>query len=141
MRKFIFTGNFEGSFELIYRDDELVVIDIRQSSLNIKQRRYIYDNAPRSFYVEMLKSFADNTKTHCIEETVTATFSDFWTAYNRKINKKRCEKLWAKLSQFQQLQAVDGIKKYDRHLKLNSWKSKADPEKYLKDEYWENEWR
>jgi hypothetical protein len=65
----------------------------------------------------------------------------FWQLYDKKINRKRCEPLWDKLSKNKQVAAWAGINAYNKFLQANSWRKKADPESYLKNEMWENEWK
>lgn len=36
--------------------------------------------------------------------------------------------------------ALQGIKKYDAFLKEQKWRAKADPETYLRNKMWENEY-
>jgi hypothetical protein len=65
----------------------------------------------------------------------------FWQRYDKKINRKRCEPLWEKLSKPKQVAAWAGIDAYNKFLQANSWRKKADPETYLRNEMWENEWK
>lgn len=66
----------------------------------------------------------------------------FWKAYDVKVNKKRCIPIWDKLTKTQQVKAWAGIKKYDSYLKSLKWsRPKADPDTYLRQEYWENEYK
>lgn len=76
-----------------------------------------------------------------VEGSFEVTFDMFWSAYGQKINKLRCEKLWQGLNKAQQVFAWYGIAKYDEFLKGTGWRKKADPETYLRNRSWENEWK
>jgi hypothetical protein len=64
----------------------------------------------------------------------------FWKAYNKKINNKRCIQLWNKMSKTKQVKAYYGITQYDKFLSKEDWRTKADPETYLRNEMFYNEW-
>lgn len=69
------------------------------------------------------------------------SFDKFWALYGKKINRKRAEVVFNKLSNEDKFLAILGIKKYDWFLtKIEPWRSKADPETYLKNRMYENEW-
>lgn len=76
-----------------------------------------------------------------VEAAFEMTFDMFWTAYDKKINRLRAEKQWNKLSKTDQVLAYTGVAKYDEFLKANHWRKKADPENYLANQYWNNEWK
>lgn len=75
-----------------------------------------------------------------VEADYEITFDQFWNDYGKKINKSRSILLWQKMNKAMQLAAWTGIKKYDAYLKKESWRGKADPETYLRNRYWENEY-
>lgn len=76
-----------------------------------------------------------------VEAEFEVSFEMFWKKYNKKINKSRCILLWGKLNKSVQVQAFFGVDGYDKYLKKESWRNKADPETYLRNQYWENEYR
>lgn len=145
MRKFIFSSKaqeFKGSFNCVYNEDDVLqVLNFADSDLLPPKRQWIKKNLPEVLDVERLKQFVKDTRTEAVESTISYSFEDFWTKYNKKINKKRCIPLWNKLSPARQVSAVGGIQKYEQYLKVQSWRSKADPENYLRNEMWENEWK
>lgn len=69
------------------------------------------------------------------------TFELFWDTYKQKVKRDRCVKLWERMSQAERIRAYNGIAVYFRHLSENTWKSKADPETYLRNKYWLNEYK
>lgn len=141
MRKMIFSSEkYTGEFSLTYDlEGTLKIIDFGTIELEPVQKKFIAETAP--LYFDGLKDFMPKVKYFtAVESTVAYTFDDFWVMYNKKINKKRCIPLWQKLSVAKQTKAVTGVPKYDNYLKLQSWRTKADPENYLRNEMWENEW-
>lgn len=82
------------------------------------------------------------TEAVIVEAAFEMTFDMFWTAYDKKINKLRADNLWRKLSKADQVLAYTGIAAYDKFLKESNWgRAKADPETYLRNRMWENEWK
>jgi hypothetical protein len=75
-----------------------------------------------------------------VEATYEVSFEQFWNAYGHKINRKRCEAIWNRMSAEKRVQAWAGVAAYDRFLKRNEWRKKADPETYLRKEYYMSEW-
>lgn len=144
MRKFILSSSkFSGHIELIYKPSEhdfvLDSINFQHAQLTIQQRNYFKTSCP--VLLRLLRQFVEELHFTCVEQEILITFDAFWDSYKKKINRKRCEPLWAKLSAAERLAALNGIQAYERYLQRESWRTKADPEKYLRDRYWENEWK
>lgn len=140
MRRFLITSKvFTGDAEVLYDGEHrLVRFDVSRTNMPPQWIKSLKDRVPT--HVDNLDvAFADTNVT-VVEVDYQVTFAEWWAKYDRKINKKRCEPLWEKLSKTDQVKAFVGVDDYDRHLKKESWRSKADPEKYLRDRYWENEW-
>lgn len=85
-------------------------------------------------------SEAFSKETTVVAENYIVTFADFWEAYDKKINKARCIPLWNKLNHSQQVTAFYGVRKYDEFLRKTT-RIKCDPENYLRNQMWENEWK
>lgn len=145
MRKLIFSSKlneFEGSFFLVYNQDGFIQeINFNDVSLTSDKRNWIKKNSPPVWDLKELENFIIATRTEAIESTIVYNFEDFWLAYGKKINKKRCLPLWNKLSDSKKSKAVNGINKYNSFLAKEAWRTKADPENYLRNEMWENEWK
>jgi hypothetical protein len=141
MRRFLITSPaFNGQAEVVYNKDGLLcTIDTRNAEMPIKTIEAFKLKIP-VVLVNLQEVFA-NSKATIIEADFEVTFEMFWNKYDRKINRKRCMPLWDKLSKPDQVQAYYGIDAYDKYLKKESWRSKCDPDKYLRDRYWENEWK
>ena len=135
----LMSPKFDGEIDLIYgSNDQLVLMDLQKAYLTNNQVRLLKERIPTLLseeFHDMFKSFT------IIEKGYAVPFESFWTKYGKKINRLRCEKIWHKLSEAEQVNAFVGLTHYEYHLKCNKWKSKADPETYLKNRYWENEWK
>lgn len=67
------------------------------------------------------------------------TFERFWIAYDKKINRKRTEPLFEKLNDAGKMQAIMRIKAYHEYCAFKG-RGIADPEKYIRDRYFETNW-
>ena len=140
MRRFIITTDkYTGAAELWYQPDgSLTHIIMADCGMNAKQRQVFKDKAP--VLADGIEAFAKGLNLTVVEADFEATFDMFWAAYQKKINKARCLPLWTKLTKTDQVKAWAGIKSYDKYLKRESWRGKADPENYLRNKMWENEY-
>ncbi len=140
MRKFLITSpHFRGTAEILYREDGVLVkIDLSQCEMNIGITDAFKKKVPA--HLNDIETAFKDTKATVIEADFEVTFEMFWNAYNKKINRKRCEPIWNKLSKPKQVKAYYGIKQYDKYLKVESWRQKADPDTYLRNETFENEY-
>lgn len=73
------------------------------------------------------------------------TFDMFWNQYGKvfpgkKVNKNRCVPLWEKLSKTEQVKAYHGIDAYRKGAEKNGRNFFIDPERYLRDKTWQNEY-
>ena len=75
-----------------------------------------------------------------VEADFEVNFDMFWKAYNHKINKLRAVALWGKLSKTDQVKAYYGVAVYDKFLKKEGYRKKADPETYLRNKMYDNEY-
>jgi hypothetical protein len=142
MRKFVITSSkFKGQAELVYNDSELLtVIDLQQAFMDMETIYRFKAVAPLTIK-QLQTGSAFSNETTVVEVDFTVSFDMFWQKYDKKINRKRCEPLWEKLPKGKQVTAWAGIDAYNRFLQLNSWRKKADPETYLRNEMWDNEWK
>ena len=141
MRTFhITSARFTGHVELLYNAEEtLVKIDFSNAQLKLKQMQVFLQKLPLAICT--IEQFVTELPVTIVEADYCVTFDMFWQAYDKKINKKRCEPLFNKLNKARQIAALNGIKQYDRFLKAEGWRKKADPENYLRNEMWENDWK
>lgn len=143
MKRFIATSpGFPGEVHLVYHNDgRLVLLDMLKAELTPEQIQYLMNRTPATYNPEAFKAAFGTAKLEFIQEDYKVSFEGFWDRYDQKVNKIRAQKLWDRLSGVQQIKAYFGLTAYFRHLQANPWKSKADPETYLRNKYWENEWK
>lgn len=150
MKRYLLTAtSFTGTAILIYNDEGILcLLDLTQATLPGKQLAWFFRNIPTHYNGNPekdepgLKQFLDNRQGVTLtEEHLEIDFEMFWVKYAVKHNKKRCESLWKKLGSNKQQAAYYGVANYDRFLAKEKWRNKADPETYLRNEMWENEWK
>jgi hypothetical protein len=142
MRRFLVTSpKYTGEAELVFdTNGRLVRVDVANTDMNTIMVGTFKAWVPADIIL-VEEKFAGSQAT-IVEADFLVTFEMFWNKYDKKINRKRCEPLWAKLSKVDQVKAFYGIDAYLKHLtRRESWRTKADPEKYIRDRYWENEWK
>lgn len=67
------------------------------------------------------------------------SFDRFWEIYDKKINRKRAEPLYDKLTDAEKMLAIVKIKAYFDYCQIKK-RGVADPEKYLRERYFETDW-
>jgi hypothetical protein len=142
MNKYIITSpKFAGEINVLYGiDDKLLYIDFMKCELSDEQVKYFKEKLPVYYSDNFGGSFGTSNLT-VIKEGFKVSFDQFWTRYNLKRHRIRAEKAWNKLSEADQVSAYFKLGQYERFLSLNSWRSKVEPERYLKDRFWESEWK
>lgn len=120
---------------------ELYSFELLEGALREEQKKWLYEagNFPHSQH--LLEGWTKTLKKH-FEITVglpQLTFEAFWGAYGLKTRKKETEASWNRLSEADRFKALEGIRRYNNHLRLNTWKNKLDPIRYLKQRRWEDE--
>ena len=142
MKRFIVTSpKFQGSAEIHYNvNGVLCKIDLNNCTMEERVVHHFKAAIPTSLTL-LMNGNAFSSETSIVEAEYEITFDMFWNAYDKKINRIRCEKLWNQLSKINQIQSLNGIAAYDRFLKKKDWRSKADPETYLRNQMWNNEWK
>lgn len=142
MKRYIITSpRFTGEINVLYGlDNKLLFIDFMKCDLTDVQLKWFKVHCPIYFSETFLDAFP-NSQLNLIEEAYVVTFEMWWKRYGLKHNKARCLSLWNRLSQADQVNAYFKLGQYERHLSLNQWKTKADPDTYLRNRYWESEWK
>lgn len=153
MNRYIITSpKFTGEIHVLYGiDGKLLFIDFMKSDATKEQIEYFKNNCPAKMgeidgvryerEVDYLQTQFGSSKLTIIEEGYKVTFDMMWNRYDYKVNRIRAEKEWNKLSEADHVNAFARYPLYDRHLKLNAWKTKAGLDRYLKDRFWESEWK
>lgn len=143
MIRFLLTNptKFTGTAEVMYNENgTLCKIDLTQTNMPPQVVNHFKQIIPAQFTVDaFVASFGKDTTV--IEAEFTVTFDMFWLAYNNKVNKKRAEAIWDKLTKTKQVLAWAAIKKYEGFLKKQGdWRNKQDPDTYLRNETFLNEY-
>ena len=143
MKKLILTSPlFSGEVELLYGvDSKLVLIDMRNAELTEKQVKYMKDLTPIIFDKDTFKESFKSDSLTVVEENFEVTFDMWYKDYPYKRNRDRCDKLWSKMSKADRLRAYAGNKAYKRFLAKRPWQTTLDPENYLKNREWLNEYK
>lgn len=141
MRRFLITSpNYTGQAEIVFNNDgTLCRIDLTDTDMQPSMVKGFKDRV--CVHVDQIPDMITGSKATIIESDFEVSFDMFWKKYNKKINKVRCIQLFAKLNKSQQVMAYMGIDDYTKYLKKETWRTKADPETYLRKQYWENEYK
>lgn len=142
MKKYNITSpTFTGEINVLYGlDDRLQFIDFMKADLSEQQINWFKQHLP-AIHTDKLPDAFGTARLNITEEGYSITFEMWWNLYDLKRNRLRAEKIWNKLSGADRVNAYFKFRLYARHLMLNQWKTKAEPETYLKNRYWENDWR
>lgn len=141
MKRFLLTApnRFTGTAEIWYNDANILcLIDIRQTNMNTETVRGFIRACSPSTDGRMVGNFSSDVDV--IEADIIITFEMFWNKYDEKFNKKRCIALWEKIPKADQVKAYVGIDPYNKHLRKTG-RFKVNPDTYLKNQLWENEYK
>jgi hypothetical protein len=141
MKRFIATSpKFAGELRIVYSESgRLLQLDFMAAELSEEQTEYFKRMVPVVYDQAFMRGFA-KTELTFIQEGYEITFEMFWDKYGKKVNPDRCKALWKWMSTPDHIKAFFGIDRYNRMLQKHTWRSKADPQTYLKDKFWNNEW-
>lgn len=132
--------SFTGDAELWFDENgKLIRIDISKTNMHPEVLEDFKQVVP--VHISGMDKAFEGIKCTITEADIIISFEQFWKKYNKKINKVRCLPLWNKLGQGEQLKAYTGLDKYIAFLKKETWRTKLDPENYLKNKTWENEYK
>lgn len=67
------------------------------------------------------------------------SFDDFWDAYGKKVDRKKCESKWAKLTDEQRRQVMNHVPKYVTSVSGREPRYRKNPLTYLNGECWNDE--
>ena len=151
MKKILVTGPlFTGSVVVMYGESGIgentwppfVSLDMSGALLTDKQKQYLLDHVPLHYGPGFEGAWqVEPGKLHFVTGDYELDFErDFFVPYGKPVNKVRCLKYWGNMSTAKRNLAVTRRPAYDRHLERNQWKTKADPETYLKKEMFLNDY-
>lgn len=138
-RYLIQSPRYTGSVEVMYNNGILTTIDF--SNTNIVKPAMIDAFKKQVASEEQYLTSSFVTDVSIIAADVEITFKMFWDKYNHKINKLRATKLWERMPLAEQVAAYCGIQKYFAYLKKVDWRGLQDPDTYLRNKTWLNEYR
>ncbi|MFT3750946.1 MAG: hypothetical protein QM768_21715 [Agriterribacter sp.] len=141
MRRYLISStNFTGQLELVYDErEQLITVSFVNASMTIEQTEKFIRIIPAS-ESKIGEVFSRYPQLTVVEGSFEVTFDAFWSKYNHKRNRIRASNVWQRLSAVEQVKAYYGVNNYEKGLKKESWRSKADPETYLRNKMWENEY-
>jgi hypothetical protein len=141
MRHFILTStNFTGQVEYKFSDDSYLISFKYEANMTDQQRVQLLKLMPLT--VRGFEDLVAAGKTLKVEEVQQSLdFDAFWNAYDKKINRKRCQPLWDKLSNADKLRCLHSIPPYKRYLHRTNFRAQKDPDGYLRDRLFETEWK
>lgn len=140
MKHYILTSpKFAGSIEYKYCDEGYLTWFSYQATMSSKQREYALTKMPLT--INGFQDLIGNSDTLKVEEILLDfSFDAFWESYANKINRKRCEPIYNKLTNEKKLQCIKSIASYKRYLRKTNFRNEVDPENYLKREMYLNDW-
>lgn len=138
MIKYVMTSpKFEGKILFGFRDGFLAYFE-NQSTLPELGIRWLFTNFP--FMIDNMEDLRGKISGKLELMPTDLSFDAFWEAYAKKVNRKRCEPLWKKLSDAERMTCLQSIPAYNSYLKRMGNRAKLDPENYLKREAFQNPW-
>ncbi|TZF81799.1 hypothetical protein FW774_17230 [Pedobacter sp. BS3] len=138
MKKYILTSkSFTGAVEFGFNSTGTLVFYNNAADMSDKQTDWLLAHLPpNEVYLNQLKvKISGELK----EVPPDLSFDTFWTAYDKKIHAIRCKPLWNKLKDTDKMRAIMQIKPYDAYC-ARTGIAKANPENYLKKQYYETDW-
>lgn len=140
MRKFILTSNlFEGSVMFGYNTDGWLTFLNNEAVFNDVQHGWLFSEQRFPKRIEQIDALVATIKGTIKELPPDLSFPVFWDTYDKKINKARVEPLYKKLSDANKMIAIISIKPYQKYCERAN-RGIADPEKYIRNKYYETDW-
>ena len=139
MKKFILTSpKFTGEVIFGYNETDRLVYYENTSAMTEQQLDWLLGHLPHaSSWINSIIKNANGTR--IVEVPEDLTFERFWNSYDKKINRKRAEPLFEKLNDAAKMQAIVRIKTYQEYCHYKG-RGIADPEKYIRDRFFETDW-
>jgi len=136
MRKYAIASTkkaFEGTLMFEYDEEGVLLYYQNDSTMTTDQIKFLHQRFP--FIEDDLLKISPAIK---VEEITDVTFDCFWTKYDKKVNRKRTEILWYKLSIADRQVCLSKINKYKNYCRLNNRLMK-DPDTYIRNRSWVDE--
>ena len=133
-------------FVMVFRyhlEGNLQSFEILEGTLLKKQIDWFFSSGNFPYYESMIKSWLKGDMRKHFEIVIgepDLSFEAFWELYGHKTRKKETQDHWEKkMDAAERIKTFMGLKKYNNHLRLNTWKNKVDPIRYLKHKRYEDE--
>lgn len=142
MKKFIMISDaFTGSAVLYYDGGMLACVDVRETNMDERGRRWLFANIP--VYEAGLADFAKRLKTGSIsEEGIEVSLDDFIREYPYKRNNHLLPALWKKMSTAEQVRAYLSAREYRRYCDREAkWYKPKIAAAWLRAKEYLNDWR
>jgi len=142
MRRFLITSpKFTGTAEVFYnKENVLVIIDCTDTDMGAETIIAFKRAVPAT--IEQLEQGGNfSAGTVVLEQGYRIPFEEWWNVYEKKINKDRCVSLYAKLSDADTVENLYGTKAYNKFIAKVKVRQKLDPENWLKNRSYQNDWR
>lgn len=137
MKHFILTSpQFTGSVTYKYCDAGYLIYFSYDATMRDDQREHVLVKMPLT--LAGFNEVIGKSKTAKIEEVPEdISFDAFWEAYGKKINRKRSEPLYNKLSDADKMLCMRCLPQYDKYLARTGFRAKKDPDGFLRDRFFE----
>ena len=139
MTKYILTSvHYVGTVQFNYDNAGLMVFySVLDAQLNESQLVGLLRKLPRE---EQDLQKLNETQYFTVKKvSEDLSFDNFWREYDKKIHPHRCEPFWNKLSDVKRLAALKSVGPYNAYLDRTGV-AKANPENFLKKEYYRTDW-
>jgi hypothetical protein len=138
MRRFIYQSDqFNGEIEFRYNDDGVLCFYEARAEVEAIMLATILHYMPH--VADDIPQFISKGTGTMMEVPDLITFDMFWNEYAKKVNRKRTEALWNRLSDAEQLWALKSVKPYNRCIARTN-RYKQDPDTYLRNESYQTNW-
>lgn len=139
MRKFLVSSKkYSGTVEVVYNRDVLQALDFAQAELSAAQR-----SAFMSLLQVHFDAFVDSMQkagATVVEDEFEVSFDQYWRQVRKKVNRARSEAAWGKMNKTDRVLAFTNLPQYYKYLDRTG-RYEADPDRYLKEKYYETNWR
>ncbi len=141
MRQYSLTSTkFSGNIYFLYDDDGRIVNFHVDAIIDDAIYQWLCVKFPVK--EDMLQPLVAGSKTATLLQIpVEITFDMFWNAYGKKINRKRTEPLWDRLTDADKAKCLAQVKHYKAYLKRTGFRAAVDPDRYIKDRYYDTIWQ
>ena len=120
---------FNGEVIFAYNQEGRIMKMEVLSQLNEKQHDFLIDHLPVT--EEKLQQLVNSSSAKVREIKPNLTFNYFWDRYDNKLgNKKRSERLWNSLTNYEKMKALHFLQYYNQQL-AQTGQNKKYPETYL----------